>query len=297
MKRLTKILRTIAVCVALVLAIGAGAAYLAARGSVVRDNINMSSACMDGTDMSGMDMGGMQMCPAQTVTFRAGATPLASLDTPPGSGPVKAFIVTAQMASMDLGNGKHVDAYTYNGAIPGPELRVQQGDLVVVTLLNHLSVSTTIHWHGISVPNAEDGVAGLTQDAVQPGGSYTYRFVANDAGTFWYHPHQETSVQLPLGLYGAVVVEPRRPAVQYDRDYTVFLHEWGAGLHEGLAGAMGCHATCSETLTINDHVDQVALAAQPGERVRLRVANSGNDVHFPVLTGRGRVGRVSCSRA
>jgi multicopper oxidase len=89
----------------------------------------------------------------------------------------------AETARLDIGGGRMVDAYTYNGTLPGPELRVQQGDLVQVTLINHLPESTTIHWHRLGVPNSEDGVAGVTQDAVKPGASYTYRFVANDVGT------------------------------------------------------------------------------------------------------------------
>jgi FtsP/CotA-like multicopper oxidase with cupredoxin domain len=140
------------------------------------------------------------------------ATPMSALVQGPSDAPVKQFTITAQPATIDLGNGNKFDAYTYNGAIPGPELRVQQGDMVEVTLVNKLPVSTTIHWHGMRVPNAEDGVAGLTQDAVKPGQSYTYRFLANDVGTYWYHSHQDTSEQLPRGLYGAIIVEPNRGA-------------------------------------------------------------------------------------
>ncbi|MEP7288085.1 MAG: multicopper oxidase family protein, partial [Chloroflexota bacterium] len=157
----------------------------------------------------------------------------------------------------------------------------QQGDMVVVTLINKLPVSTTIHWHGIGLPNAEDGVAGLTQNAVKPGESYTYRFIANDVGTYWYHSHQETSIQLPIGLYGALIIEPKSPAVHYDHDYTVFLHEWGRGNHT----LTGCHDKCPETLTVNDNANNVSFAAQPGETVRVRVVNSGDETHMPVLVG------------
>ena len=118
-------------------------------------------------------MSGMQMSAMATGTLGAAATPMSKLVAPQSAAPVRAFTLTAQTARIDLGNGKTVDAYTFNGTVPGPELRVQQGDMVVVTLINKLPVSTTIHWHGISVPNAEDGVAGLTQDAVKPGASYT----------------------------------------------------------------------------------------------------------------------------
>ena len=90
---------------------------------------------------------------------------------------------------------------------------MQQGDLVEVTLANKdVEHGVTIHWHGVDVPNAEDGVAGVTQNAVLPGERYTYRFRANQVGTFWYHSHQSSSSEVQRGLFGAFVIEPRRRA-------------------------------------------------------------------------------------
>jgi FtsP/CotA-like multicopper oxidase with cupredoxin domain len=275
MKRLTGCLKIVGIGLTLVLLMGAGLLYVAARRSIFPDNINMSSDGMG--DMAGMDMGNMNM-----GTPSADATPITKFVAPDApNAPVKLFTLTAETATIDLGNGKTESAYTYNGTVPGPELRVQQDDMVVVTLVNKLPVSTTIHWHGISVPNAEDGVAGLTQDAVKPGESYTYRFVANYVGTYWYHSHQETSIQLPIGLFGAIIVEPNTPTVHYDRDYTVFLHEWDMQPHT----FTGCHGECPETLTVNGRRDQIALSAKRRETVRLRIANSANETHFPVLVG------------
>ena len=95
--------------------------------------------------------------------------------------------------------------------MPGPELRVHQGDLVEATLVNKdISEGVSIHWHGVDLPNAEDGVSGVTQDTVRPGGSYVYRFRAPYAGTYWYHSHQHSAEQVERGLYGALVVLPRR---------------------------------------------------------------------------------------
>lgn len=275
MKLLKKILKIVGIFLALVLLAGGSIGYVTARRSIIPNNLNMSSGSMDSMGMSNMDMG----------TPGPNATPITQLVPPQTDAPIKSFTLTAQTSSHDLGNGKTIDAYTFNGTIPGPELRVQQGDLVVVTLINKLPVSTTIHWHGISLPNSEDGVAGLTQDAVKPGDSYTYRFIANDVGTYWYHSHQDTSIQLPLGLYGAIIVEPKTPSIHYDRDYTVFLHEWGAPSHDGLKGLTTCHATCPETLSVNDRTDKVSFAAKPGETVRLRIGNSGEEIHFPALVG------------
>ena len=182
-----------------------------------------------------------------------------SLVEPPGSQPVKSFTLTAQVGQV---NGHEV--WTYNGMVPGPELRVNQGDRVRVTLINHLPASTTIHWHGLRLPNAEDGVAGVTQQAVPPGGSYTYEFVVKDPGTYWYHSHQDTQHQVPLGLYGALVVEPPAQSM-YDRDIALIVGDANA-------------------------TTDVPLDAQPGQRVRLRIINAFQEdlTGFPellVLTG------------
>ena len=180
------------------------------------------------------------------------AVSLTSLTQPPGTEPVKSFTLTAQVAQID---GQA--AWTYNGTVPGPELRVTQGDRVRVTLVNHLPAATTIHWHGLRLPNAEDGVAGITQDAVPPGHTFTYEFVVQDAGTYWYHPHQDTETQLDRGLFGALVVAPRGgPAA--DRDYVVLLHKPPGG--QGVA--------------INGSGGPQQLVARPGESVRLRLINA-----------------------
>src|SRR5262249_51936357 len=128
MKRLIiRILKLIGIVLAMVLVVGGSVVYVAARRSVIPEAINMSSS------MDGMDMGNMAM-----MTPGPDATPLTTLVEKPGDAPVKAFTLTAQTATIDLGNGKTVDAYTYNGTLPGPEIRVQEGDLVKVTLTNEL---------------------------------------------------------------------------------------------------------------------------------------------------------------
>src|SRR5690606_37947391 len=105
--------------------------------------------------------------------------------------------------------GQPFAGYPLDGATPGPQIRARRGDLVEVVLRNvDVEGGTTLHWHGVDVPNAMDGVAGVTQDAVPPGGTFTYRFVAEDAGTYWYHSHQVSHRQVVAGMYGALVVEP-----------------------------------------------------------------------------------------
>jgi FtsP/CotA-like multicopper oxidase with cupredoxin domain len=175
------------------------------------------------------------------------------LTEPPGTQPVRSFTLTTEVRRI---NGQ--DAWTYNGTVPGPELRVTQGDRIRVTLVNHLPAPTTIHWHGVRVPNSQDGVAGITQQAVARGRSYTYEFVARDTGTYWYHSHQDTGNQAVRGLYGPLVVEPPSGRVAEDRDYTVMLH-----------AAPGTGA-----VAMNGTTGNLQLAAQPGETVRLRLVNA-----------------------
>ncbi|MGR5987745.1 multicopper oxidase domain-containing protein [Bacillus sanguinis] len=103
----------------------------------------------------------------------------------------KTFNITAKVASVDLGNGKKVDAWTFDGTSPGTEIRVKQGERIVVNLKNELPEPVTIHWHGLDVPAAVDGVPGVTQNAIKPGETYTYAFNADQVGTYWYHSHQK----------------------------------------------------------------------------------------------------------
>src|SRR5262249_25543573 len=156
--------------------------------------------------------------------------------------------LTASEFDWPLMEGTVVRAWGYNGRVPGPELRVREGDRVRVTLANGLPVPTTIHWHGVDVPNAMDGVAGLNQAPVDPGKSFVYAFVAPPAGTRWYHSHTDPALQVPLGLYGALIVEPRVPVETFDRDYTYVLAEWDAELTPAVAAGTAPRGTGDRTL-------------------------------------------------
>ena len=220
--------------------------------------INMSSTCAPQA-MQSMDMGSMSsMCsPGNSSTMPADGIPIASLQAPLTAAHTATFTLTAQPAQLERGAGVSADAWTFNGIAPGPTLRVRQGDLVIVKLNNHLLVGVTIHWHGVAVPNSADGVAGLTQDAVKPGEAYTYRFVAKDPGTYWYHSHQESFAETSRGLYGLLIVEPAAPVTHDDVDVGITLHSWGA-------------------IAINETVGTLHIRAQPGQWVRLRLANTDN---------------------
>jgi FtsP/CotA-like multicopper oxidase with cupredoxin domain len=167
--------------------------------------------------------------------------------------------LVARKAEVRLASGRTIDAWTFNGRLPGPEIRVHQGDLVEATLINEdIDEGVTIHWHGVDVPNAEDGVAGVTQDAVIPGGRFTYRFRASQLGTFWYHSHQVSSEQVQRGLYGALVIEPRRATKRGGLDLTMIAHD--------VSGAT--------LLGAEEGVQRREVV--PGTAVRLRLVNSNS---------------------
>ena len=118
------------------------------------------------------------------------------------------------------------EVWTYGGAVPGPELRFKQGERLKLEVENALGVDTTVHWHGIRLPHAMDGVPGLTQAPIRArGGKFVYEFDLPDAGTYWYHPHLGEGEQLGRGLFGALVVEEREPP-PVDRELVWMLSDW-----------------------------------------------------------------------
>ncbi len=143
------------------------------------------------------------------------------------TGQVKRFELTAQRAAWELLPGVVTQAVTYNGTVPGPTLRATEGDTVRVVLRNALDQETSIHWHGLHVPNAMDGVPGLTQPPVRPGETFTYEFTASHAGTFMYHPHINSVAQIDNGLYGLLIIDPQQPdPTRFDKEFTMMLGAW-----------------------------------------------------------------------
>lgn len=168
----------------------------------------------------------------------------------------------------------------YGGGVPGPVLRAAQGERFVRRFVNDLPQPSTIHWHGIRIANAMDGVPGLTQEAVPSGGEFLYDFVVPDAGTYWYHPHQRTWEQMARGLYGALIVEePVPPPV--DRDEVLLIDDWrlsdDAGIHESFGAMMDLsHAgRVGNWVTVNGSGD-FRLSVERFERLRLRLVNTAN---------------------
>jgi len=137
---------------------------------------------------------------------------------------VREFRFTARPQQVSLGKGPDFYAWTYNGQVPGPEIRVKEGEIIRVILENRLPEGTSIHWHGLPVPNAMDGVPGVTQEPVKPRETFIYEFEARPAGTFIYHSH--SGYQLDQGLYGPLIIDPISESRGYDREYALMLEDW-----------------------------------------------------------------------
>ena len=173
-----------------------------------------------------------------------------------------------------------VQVWSYNGEVPGPELRFRQGDRLKVVVENALDEETTVHWHGVRVPNSMDGVPHLTQKPIAPGETFTYEFALHDAGTFWYHPHQRSFEQVARGLYGPLIVEEKQP-IQVDRDLTWVLDDWRMDGTGQISGGFGSRhdsmmaGRIGNTITINGRLPQ-PLHVSSGERIRLRLINAAN---------------------
>ncbi|RFC65834.1 multicopper oxidase family protein [Mesorhizobium denitrificans] len=170
--------------------------------------------------------------------------------------------------------------WCYDGSLPGPEIRVRQGERLRIAVENALDEETTVHWHGVRVPNAMDGVPHLTQAPIAPGETFTYEFDAVDAGTFWYHPHQRSFEQVGRGLYGPLIVEEADP-IRVDRDLTWVLSDWRltktAEIREDFGNRhdMMHNGRVGNTVTINGRVPD-AFPVRKGERIRLRLINAAN---------------------
>ena len=169
------------------------------------------------------------------------------------------------------------EVWCYDGRVPGPVIRVKQGERVRVVVQNGLDQNTTVHWHGIRLPIAMDGVPGLTQPPIGPGKTFTYEFTPPDAGTFWYHPHANSLQQLGRGMAGALIVEEPEP-IAVDRDLVWMLADWrltpdaqiasgfGNGMEAAMSGRVGNTVTLNGIVSTNEPV-------RAGERIRLRLIN------------------------
>lgn len=196
--------------------------------------------------------------------------------------PVPTLKLRAQTAKAALMGPSQppTDIWSYGKTSPGPLIRIPQGKPVHVRVDNALAEPTTVHWHGIRLDNAMDGVPGMTQEAIPAGGGFDYRFTPPDAGTYWYHSHERTYEQVARGLYGALIVdEALPPAVDSDRLFLA--DDWRLGEDGQIAGGFGnfhdmAHGgRLGNWLTVNGHTEP-AFEVKPGERIRLRCISAAN---------------------
>ena len=188
-------------------------------------------------------------------------------------------LAAARQSLVGAGN-PDTAVWAYNGAVPGPELRFRQGERLRVEVENALDIDTSVHWHGVRLPNAMDGVPQLTQPPIRKGGRFTYEFDLPDAGTFWYHPHWQSFEQVGRGLYGALVVEERE-APPVDRDLVWVLSDWRLDREARVVEDFGNFMDASHagrignTVTVNGAIRET-FAVRAGERIRLRLVNTAN---------------------
>ena len=239
----------------------------------------------------------------------------------PGSGVVKAT-VTASAITAVVG-GREVSTWAFGAQPSDGAIRAKVGDVVEATFVNKLPSANTLHWHGVALRNDMDGVHGLTQSAVEPGRSFVYRFIAPDAGTYWFHPH--IGLELDKGLYAPLIIEDPNDPVGTDIDAILMLDDWldgygrtqqdvlaglqKAGGHSmgssgsmgsmrsmGSSGSMGSMGSLGGDVRYPLHVingrgpaERQTINARPGQRVRLRLINAGSDTAYRVAVAEHRL--------
>src|SRR5216683_6793662 len=197
-----------------------------------RSRLGDAASVTGGLVVVALGFAGVSLAAGGTVPFVGNAHPVAaqpaSAPLAQSDGQVRQFQLTVGRTRWELAPGKLVDAYAYNGQVPGPELRVTEGDTMRVTVNNELDEPTTVHWHGVDVPSAMDGVPDTSGPPIAPGACFTYEFVATPAGTRWYHAHFDEMNQQGGGLAGPLIIERRSPPsnAALHRDYTLLTQEW-----------------------------------------------------------------------
>lgn len=219
------------------------------------------------------------------VTRRNALKALAALAATPWCPVARAAPVTltAQVARQQIVPAEYpaTEVWCYNGTVPGPELRFRQGDTARIVVTNQLADPTTVHWHGLRVPNAMDGVPDVTQRPIRPGEEFVYEFPLPDAGTFWFHPHLASYEQVARGLYGPLIVEEREP-IAVDRDVTWVLSDFrlnrDAAQRDDFDNVFDLThgGRIGNTVAVNGRftLKNGEFAVRAGERIRLRLVNA-----------------------
>lgn len=198
---------------------------------------------------------------------------------------VKVFDLETSVIRWAILPDVKVDAYAINGQVPGPRLHIRQGDRVRINVTNRLPESTTIHWHGLILPNEMDGPAEITQEPIPPGGSYRYEFTAGQSGTYFYHSHDHVDRQQALGLYGALIIDPANAEdeIPADHDYVIQLQEWL--MREGLTfPSMPMDGGQPNYFTINGRAypSTDTISMKVGETLKVRFIGTNNGFIHPM---------------
>ncbi|MBY3445621.1 DUF4396 domain-containing protein [Rhizobium laguerreae] len=200
-------------------------------------------------------------------------------------GGVKVFDIETKVVRWTILPGITVDAYTFNGQLPGPRIQIREGDRVRINVKNSLPESTSVHWHGLVLPNEMDGPAEITQPPIHPGETYVYKFTAEQSGSYFYHSHDHVDRQQALGLYGALMIDPAQadPTTIADREYVILLQEWLK--REGLTyPAMPMDGGQPNYFTINGRAypETDTIKMKVGETLKVRFVGSNNGFIHPM---------------
>ena len=194
----------------------------------------------------------------------------------------KVFHLVAEEVEHEFAPGLQSKCWGYNGSTPGPTIEVVQGDRVRIYVTNRLPEPTSVHWHGILLPNGMDGVAGLNQKAIAPGETFKYEFTLRQHGTHMYHPHFDEMTQMALGMMGLFIIHPRNPQRRPDRDFAIMLTTWR--IDPGTSRPNPNEMTDFNLFTMNSKAFPATapLVAKLGDRVKIRLANLSAMDHHPI---------------
>jgi manganese oxidase len=263
------------------LQVAGSAGLLASISRAAQAQDDMSS--MPGMSMPGMDMPTSKPAPGlepptNSQRHPQGYLPVRTLNgwTLPYvmNGGVKEFHLVAEEIEHEFAPGSRAKCWGYNGTTPGPTIEVVEGDRVRILVTNRLGEPTTVHWHGIDLPNGYDGVGGLNQPHIQPGETFEYEFTLKQHGTHMYHPHADEMTQMAFGMMGMFIIHPKAgEEVPIDRDYCFLLHNWA--LHPGTSRPDPSIMQDFDLWTFNSKTFPAIenLVMRTGERCRIRIGN------------------------
>lgn len=253
---------------------------------ITRRNILASGAAMLTAGAASLLQRAPLLAAATRQAVRSGQGGYVPVVTPNGStlpwrweDGCKTFHLIAEPLVREFAPGFRVNCWGYNGQTPGPTIEAVEGERVRIYVENRLPEPTSVHWHGVILPNGMDGVSGLNQRRIEPGETFKYEFVVRQHGTHMYHPHFDEMVQQSMGMMGFLIFHPRQPPRRVDRDFAIFLNEWA--IKPGTSTPDPTVMLDFNVFTFNGRVfpGTDPLLARLGDRVRVRIANISMDSH------------------